>query len=466
MVIISVIIALLIINVNNISAAKTTGGITTQHYCSPDDTKCITKFEYDTLMDSYIKLIAVKIQKNNTDEAIKILNAVPPVDDVRILKIVEQTMTRSDFQLIFLLQFINQTTTSPNASLNYFNNIFHGMNNNGTRTLLDWLDLKYFLTNSFSEYKNIEVYKTLLSDIQTNAKNVLMMSEYVVGWFSSYCSKEKYYQPRHLSFIVESYLNKDYENIENVTIFLAAIDSLLYRFLGFIELFNQMENSGHLSKTFTLIPSLKYLADFSYKRDLNADKQRRIEEFFQKLPNKSVMKTILSNEYFVLRNVYNKGYLYSKHSKRFLGRTTLKPKQENLLKTVSNFDTFSEELNWKFSVYHAYNSKEPELKLINEFGGSEYNLLAVECSVDASVLQMKNENQKNYAWILETDDFFSDRFRIKNANTDEYLGVRITTDNDQLEPNVFLVTELNTENFDSVHWTLELPVKKSEPIKE
>jgi len=101
------------------------------------------------------------------------------------------------------------------------------------------------------------------------------------------------------------------------------------------------------------------------------------------------------------------------------------------------------------------------LELTNENNErSRYSLRPVECKVhDQSVLQMGNShdyNTINYTWNLEIDDFFSDRFRIRNAHTEEYLAVRLGTENNQHEPNnVILVPEINAENYDSLHWTLE-----------
>lgn len=486
------------INSITTSIVATSKSTATQSYCSPDDMKCVTNSEYSTLLDSFVELISEEIVRNNTKEALKILNAVAPEDDLRIQKIVECTMKRTDLKLSNLLQFIDEIT-SPSIRLNCSNNIFHAMNKTGTRALPakylqgygmqdwkgklkmrdfhDWLNLEHYVANSVIKDKDEKVYNVLLSDIQTSAKNVLMgYNNYTVaGFFNDalihhqncvrHCNYDwrrecdrEIFVPIFLSFIVKSYLNKDPKNIRKVMTFLRHLDSSL-ELIGFHYLSDQLENND----IFMLIPSLKYLLKFqnNYYQDYN---QRLFKEFLQKIPNDSVIRKILSDDHFLIRNVHNKGYLYMK---REISNSSSKIEKFNLAKTVPNFDSFADEGNWKFSSdKNSGQYDEYLLKITNEINETSQYLVPVICVFQSnqSALIMEKDSDDDddndklrYAWSVETDDFFSDRFRIKNAFSDEYLAVSV--DNNQLEPsNVILLSKFNSETYDSVHWTLE-PLK-------
>jgi len=288
-----------------VTATEETLDQPTEIYGSQDDTKCITDYEYTILMDSLVKQVAEELQRNNTNEAMKMLDAVAPQDETCILDVVNYTMNRSDYKLYYLLRFINQTA-SPGTRLHGFSKIFHGMNNNGTRGLLDWLDLEYFVRSSLvSEFENVEVFNLLMEDVRANAKKVLISNGFTENGlcFNSVRNARKC-ELHHLSFVVESYLDEDANNIKKTIRFLEMLESVEHKVLGFIDLYNMIANSSHLNNTFVLIPVLK---SWTFTSEKN---QRYVNKFLDKIPNNSTMKKILSYEYFLLRNVHNNGYLY------------------------------------------------------------------------------------------------------------------------------------------------------------
>lgn len=456
-----------------------------QGYSNYDnDMKCIVNSEYIKLKDSFIRLVVAEIERNNTIEAVYIFNAVAPEDTSPIEKIVEYTVNRLDFQLIYLLQFICQIR-SPIIRLHGFSCISRSMNENGTSftenvgwfssddaNLLDWLNLEYFASKTFSEYKNIEVYKVLLSEIQFKAKNVASTYENytILQYFDSYNSMDydghhpDRFEPHHLSLIIENYLYDDPQNIRKVIEFLNALQSPLYQLTGFIDLYNKIESISHLNETFVLIPVFKYfcggLSDYEYSPGYDENKPQLIEKVLQKVNNSSLMKNILSDELFLIKNVYNKGYLFHNHNKRISTSKKIK-KSSNLLRTISNSDSFSEYINWKF-VFTSDTSIHKNqflLQIVNANNGNCYEFLPVYCDVhDHSVVKMVECYSSLLSWNIETDDFFGDTFRIKYENTGQYLSVTVGNEsrhNEHLPTNVLLVSNINADNYDSVHWTLE-----------
>lgn len=446
---------LLIIGINTTSKANETidgiNDVTTQSYNSQDDKKCMKHSAYSVLVDCFIKHVAGEIQRNHTNEAMDIFNAVDPEDVSKIERIVDYTVNRNDFKLFYLIQFIS-LIPSPSTRLSGFNYIFSGMNKNGTRSLLDWLNLEYFVSNSSNEFKFVEDYNVLLSEIKTSAKSTLMnLSNYtVIHYFNQHRynrDDSKYYEPHHLSFILEVY----FENNTDVVRFIESLSSFQCRLKGFTDIYDRIDKSGRLNNTFKLIPALKPLYT-AYTAD---------NEFFKKI-NSSVIKKVLSDEFYLIRNVYDKGYLYIKHISK---RTSSNRKSSNFLRTVQESNLYGEFINWKFYSRHIRQKDKYLLTLSNEINQkSAYDIRPVQCEVhDQSILQMGNDHNDNiidYAWSLETDDFYGDSFRIKNEYTGGYLAVRVNNDSldKHLPSNVILVSELNAENFNSAHWTLEPPV--------
>jgi len=324
---------------------------------------------------------------------------------------------------------------------------------NEKRILLDWLNLEYFVCIFFSEYENIEDHNFLLKDIRKSAKNALMSHENSTvfkhfnddcnrGWVNvRNCDAQKY-ETHHISFVVDSYFDNDPKNIRQIIRFLETFHTLAYKSKGFIDLYDKIKSSGHPNNTFMLIPALK---------SLTLKDNPAVKEFFQNLPNNTIMQKILSKKYFLLKNMHNKQYLHIEHYKN--------KNSSNFLRTVTISNSSPEYINWKFLHYRNYDTDPNLLEMTNESNGrSRYTLRPYYCILDDySVLLMGNNHDKsiiNYAWNLEIDDFFSERFRIRNAYTDEYLAVG-TEDNHHEPSTVILVSEINTETYNSLHWTLE-----------
>lgn len=314
-------------------------------------------------------------------------------------------------------------------------------------TVLNWLDLQYFAHSFVDGHANNSHISTdivtFLSDVQDKAKSVVLnTSNYTLLRYDDFNKGKVKFGSEHISFIIKCLYNNN-TTIQNVIRLLEQMYPFSERTmcLSFIGLYELIENSANANETFTLMPGLKFLS-----------KQFSCIEKLQ-LRNGTIFQQILSENYFHLKNVYNNELLYVKQNKRVMS----KGKNSFVIKTVSDSD--SDKINWKFSTYRHFRSDRLLLVVKNENYERNY-LLALPCLAhdNESIVQMENgkyydDEMINQAWNIEVDDMASDRFRIRNDFTKGYLAVSMNVDRDQ--SNVILVNELNAENYDSVHWTLE-----------
>lgn len=72
------------------------------------DLKCLTDFEYNILIESFIRQIVKEIQLNHSSEAMETLRKISSDDDDRFVQdIVTEALEQPDVKLLYLLEFIN-----------------------------------------------------------------------------------------------------------------------------------------------------------------------------------------------------------------------------------------------------------------------------------------------------------------------------------------------------------------------
>lgn len=430
-----------------------------QGYDHSADLKCLPNYEYNILLEAFIETTVKEIQLNHSSKAMERLNKISPDDDRFVQDIVTETMKQTDVKWLYLLEFINQTklvTTKLNgfldilSKLNHVNYTKKEDSSGNLRHIVNWLDfehfVRYFVEHANDNESSTETVK-LLSDVQDKAKSVVLFVSN--GTFIGYDVK---FGSEHISFIIKTLYNNN-PNVKDLVRFLEHMYRFSYQrtecvsIISIIGLYDLIENGVNPNDTLQLIPAIKFVS-------MN-DRQRNYE-CLEKLKFKggSLFEKILSDKYFHFKNVYNSEYLYVKPKKRVV----YKGLNNFIIKTVSSAD--SEKISWKFSAYEHSSTNRMLLTILNE-NTERRTLRVLSCLVhdDESIVQMEDSDSYSDSytigdgWNIEADDVTSDRFRIRNLLTSGYLAVRMNINNNQ--SNVGLVHELNAENFDSVHWTLE-----------
>lgn len=428
---------------------------TSEGYVNSFELKCLTNFEYDLLIDYFIKQTVKEIQLNHSSEAMEMLNQISSKADLFVQNIVTEALKQPDVKLLYLLEFLNQAKL-PATTFNGLIDIFTNLNNTKIKedrygrvhelpNILNWLDLQYFTRQFFgiqaklSEIPMTEI-NSFLSDVQEKTKSVVLNTTYNLLKYDDFNTGKVKFASEHVHFIVESLYNNS--TIESLIRTLELLSPFNERTMcmSVIALYDLLENSASPNETFKLMPILKFLGNTRYRSSCLIDKL--------KLKNGSVFQKIQSDNYFHLKNVHNNEFLYVKQNKA---------KSNFIIKTISDPD--SDRINWKFSSYDHFHSDRILLTIKNENFVSN-SLRALPCLVhdNESVVQMENgkylnNEMMNDAWNIEIDDVTGNRFRIRHDFTKAYLAVDMNPSKNQ--SNIIMVNELNAENFDSVHWSLE-----------
>lgn len=408
------------------------------------NSKCISDLQYKTLSDYFIKEWVKEIQQNRLINATETLHKIAPNGDDRfVLDIVRETLKQSDFNLTRLLDILNQAKL-PTTTLNGFLDIFTHLSNTlpddrSGKTAVTWMDLGHFVRNFVDGHGNdIEISTVafqLLGDVEDKARSAIFKASLDDILYSTNSKRsDDRVIPVDINFIMKSV----YDNgmtVENIT---EALKLLYYptMCLSLSGLYNSVENTVDANKTFHLTLKLKIQCG-----DMNLN-----------MKGGSTFQKTISKNYFHFKNAYNNRYLQGQRDHNIRAKDI----DSIIVKTVAEANGNIEGIKWKFEEYYTYTKNgSVVLKIKNEEFHTN-SLRTVPCPIheDEFALQVDWAPQgqhQSYGWIVEVDDLFKDRFRIKNDLTKSYLAANM--DNNQSK--VILVGELNAENYDSVHWTLE-----------
>lgn len=360
-----------------------------------------------------------------------------------------------DSSFNYLLSFVSQNTNEK-WKLTAYRKLFDelvkhkSMNTN----IINWLQLQHFVSENESVGKSAEL-KVLLNEIESKTIEVLDSTHLYdfalqMDSFARFnCDKFLCKRRLPFRFLIKQLFSKSFTNIPKIFSFIDELSVHSHKMRLIAHLLTEIELTNQLNYTMMLIPAIRNLAPLynsGWPNEIESDDEAQKDaclfrsDILKIFPKNSSSWNLLFDNEFYIKNVFNSEYLEMQFS-------------SNIDQNVAR--TSTEKIStWKFENDLRYSDR----LRIDSADGQQLLGIAENDIQDEWYTIIKDHPRgwlresmgvNNAGWILEIDDMFSDRFRIKHLHNSEYLGVGRRAH--KLE----MFSDYKKEEANKIEWVLE-----------